>query len=68
MGTLPKYPFVIPSMADSTIAHSSPDSAGLSRGVAHNIVSGTRTTLASEQSANLPRGQSYGTEAMTCAA
>lgn len=64
IGTLPKYPLLRPRASEKMTDHASLVSIGRLRGAAHNIISGTSSSLAMEQATSRPRGQSYWTDAM----
>jgi len=66
MGTLPKYPLLRPRVSERTTDHVSLVSIGRLRGAAQSIISGTSSSLATEQATSRPRGQSYGTDAIIC--
>jgi len=64
IGTLPKYPLLRPRANETITDHVSLDSIGRLRGAAQNIISGTRSSLATEHATSRPRGQSYWTDAI----
>jgi len=64
IGTLPKYPLLRPRASETMTDHASLVSMGRLRGAAHNIISGTSSSLAMEHATSRPQGQSYWTEAI----